>query len=585
MYSPPSEASTTPAFVKTPPASPFEVAWGGINITDGKFLVEDVSPGRQWSELFDAINLKLSLSYKGINYNFTADIPGKKGFVGATVYYQPLTRSTKAQIHLKNIDTASYLSLVNIPDVQLDSGIITEINLNIDYAQDKTSAQGDVLMKDLDISNHDQTFKGDIQIRGLDAQYQNGDISGRGQMALTNIQTTVPGLSAGGSVQTRVSDFEYTKEGMAFIGSLHAQDIFVNLKDRQIKTDEAIFDNIKIKKEKDSIQSVGSISTKGLFIQWPNQKLQGDISLKAVTMRMKDANDITLEGGLQADNFSTIMDDKNIRSSHILLDEIRMSILDQKNITLNTKLSLDDMKITVGKNISASATSVKADKLIFNLNDGIIKASTTLNSSGGKLVLDHHKTIEADPQLELSLQMPINAPEQAAFKGSITLADGHIRGFAPLQSLDNIELDADFQNDEATINALSINVLDTNVRVNGTVKNFKNPYLNILAEADELNLSKIRDIAPQIVDQYGLSFDGSSFVKVQFEGLASKPLDGKILAVATVKNVGVSSRKLHQRIRNITVIIEATPDSPYMAGLYRHLPGPEIYAGWQPQKF
>ena len=73
--------------------------------------------------------------------------------------------------------------------------------------------------------------------------------------------------------------------------------------------------------------------------------------------------------------------------------------------------------------------------------------------------------------------MPLNDPQQMTYKGSITLSDGHIRGFAPFQSLDNVELDADFQNDEATINALSVNILDTNVRVNGTVKNFKNPIL------------------------------------------------------------------------------------------------------------
>ena len=133
--------------------------------------------------------------------------------MGATVYYQPITQNTRAQIHLKNIDTASYLSLVNIPDMHLDSGIIKEINLDINYTQDKTSAQGDVLMKDLDITSHEQTFKGDIEIRGLDAQYQNGDITARGQMALSNVQTRVPGLSAGGSVQTRVNDFELTKEG------------------------------------------------------------------------------------------------------------------------------------------------------------------------------------------------------------------------------------------------------------------------------------------------------------------------------------------------------------------------------------
>ena len=308
-----------------------------------------MSTPRQWSEFFDNINLKLSLSYKGISYDFTADIPGKKGFVGATVYYQPITKNTQAQIHLKNIDTASYLSLVNIPDVHLDSGIIKEIDLNINYTQDKTSAQGDVLMKDLDITSHEQTFKGDIEIRDLDAQYQNGDITARGQMALSNIQTKVPGLSAGGSVQTRVNDFEMTKEGVTFIGSLHAQDIFVNLKDRQVQVDRVALDNIKIRKDKDGIQSVGSINTQGLFVQWPDQKLQGDIALKAVTMRMKDENDISLEGELQADNFSTSIDDKNFSSRHILLEDARLNILDQKNIALNTKLSLDDMTLGLGK--------------------------------------------------------------------------------------------------------------------------------------------------------------------------------------------------------------------------------------------
>ena len=124
--------------------------------------------------------------------------------------------------------------------------------------------------------------------------------------------------------------------------------------------------------------------------------------------------------------------------------------------------------------------------------------STILNSSQGKLVLDHHKTIEADPQLELNLQMPLNDPQEMTYKGSITLSDGHIQGFSPIQSLDNVEFDADFQNDEATINALSVNILDTNVRINGTVKNFKNPILNIIAEADELNLAKIKDLAPSI---------------------------------------------------------------------------------------
>ncbi len=559
---PPATTASVPAppLTKTQKSSSFEIAWGGISISDGQFLVDDVSAPRKWSEYFDNINLKLSLSYKGISYNFTADIPAKKGFVGAVVYYQPITKNTQAQIHLKNIDTASYLSLVNIPDVQLDSGIIKEINLNIDYTQDKTSAQGDVTIKNLDITSHEQAFKGDIEIRNLDALYQNGDITARGQVALNNMQTKVPGLSAGGSMQTRVNDFELTKERVTFNGSLHAQNIFVNLKDRLVRAHGVVLDNIKVRKDKEGIQSVGSISTQGLFVQWPGQKLQGDIALKGIIMRMQDENDISLEGELQADNFSTTIDKKTFSSRHILLEDTQMNITNQKNIALNTKLTLDEMTLGLGKNLLISA-SIKTDKFLFNLDDDIIKISTALNTSRGKLILDNHKTIEANPQLKFTLQMPLNAPQQLTYKGSITLSDASIRGFPFIQLLNNVELDADFQNDEAAINALSADVLDTNVRVYGTVNNFQNPILNITAETDELNLAKIKDLSPQMVDQYGLSLEGTSVVKVKFEGLASDPLAGKILAVASLKDVSAYSSKFHQRINNITGVIEATPDS------------------------
>jgi hypothetical protein len=556
MLASPSATATT-----SPTKSPsFEIAWGGIAISDGKLLINDISNGRKWSEFFDNINLKLSLSYKGISYDFTADIPGKNGSIGATVYYQPITKDTQAQIHLKNIDTASYLSLVNIPDVHLDSGLIKEINLDIYYTKDKTSAKGDIIMKDLDITSQDENLKGNVEIRNLDAQYQNGNIIAHGQLTLNNIQTKIPGLSAGGSVQTNVNDFEFSTQGTTFIGSLNAQNIFVRLKDRQVQADEVSLDNIRVRKDNDGVQSVGSIRTQGLIIQWPAQMLRGDIAIKNVTLRMKDENNISLEGDLQADHFSTRLGDKSLSSGHILLDDAQMNILNEKNIALVSKLSIDDMLLELGKN-TLSAASLRSDKLSFNLDDGIMKASCSLSSSKGQIVLDHHKSIKADPQLELTLQMPLNAPQALTYKGSVTLSDGHFEGFSPLQVLDNVELDADFQNDEATINALSINILDTNVHITGTVKDFKNPFLNITADADELNLGKIKDILPHLVDQYGLSFEGNSFVKVQFEGLAADPLAAKILVVASVKNASIASNKLHQQIKNITGIVEATHNS------------------------
>ena len=77
MYAPPPATTSSPAPAKTETASPFEIAWGGIAVSDGKFLVDDVSTPRPWSEFFDNVNLKLSLSYKGVSYDFTGH-SGKK---------------------------------------------------------------------------------------------------------------------------------------------------------------------------------------------------------------------------------------------------------------------------------------------------------------------------------------------------------------------------------------------------------------------------------------------------------------------------------------------------------------------------
>jgi len=542
--------------------APVQIAWGGVAISNGKFLVEDDSNQRQWSEFFDNVNLKLSLSYRGISYDFTADIPKGDGLLAATVFYQPISQNTQAHIHLKNIDTASYLSLINTPDLHLKSGIIKEINLDISRSQDKLSAGGDVLMNNFDITSLNQRFKGDIQIQGLDAQYLNGNFTAHGQFELNNMQTLVPGLSASGNVQTTVNNFEYSSQGATFSGALNGQNISVNLNDRQMQANKVYLDNIQIKKDHDGIQYIGNIVTQGLLIQWPHQRLQGDIDLKSLIMRMKDENNVSLEGDVQARNFEfdeKTSDGFNLVSHHLLLENAQLEILDQKNITLNTKLSLETMRMIIGKN-SFSSSLLKTDKFLFNLNDDIIKISSTLNATQGKLVLDHRKSIQADPQLELALRIPLDSPQDTTYKGSVTFSDAHLQGFLPFPSLDNVELDADFKNDEATINALSINILDTNVSISGTIKDFKNPYLSIIADADDFNLASIQELAPQIIKKYGLTFNGKSRVKIKFEGLLENPEQAKVLGVASVKDVSVSSSKFHQQINNITGIIEITPN-------------------------
>jgi len=560
--------SNQPAVATPPPTatkskdngSSFEMAWGGLTINDGNFLVEDVTRQTPWKEYFDNINLKLSLSYKNISYELTTDIPGKHGLIAAKVDYEPISQNTHAWLHLKNIDTASYLALIKVPGINVNSGTFEDINVDIYYSKDRTSVQGDIHMNNVDISNATQSFKGDIDIQHMNANYNQGSIIARGEMAINNMETTVPNLDCGGSVQAKVLNFELSADNKVdFNGSIHAQKVFVQAQDRQIKFDETTVDNIQIKKDLKGIQSVGSIMTKGLLIQWPTQKLYGDLVLKNISLNMGNINDISLAGDFESDNFSTNLGDKDFSAQHLSLGNAKINIENEKNLYINTQLSLDDMSLRLADSFISG--SLITDKFVLSVEDNTLKASTSLSFSKGKFVLDHQKTIEAAPQVELNLQLPLNQPQDLIYKGSITFSDASLYGFSPLQTLNHVELDADFENDAATINALGINIMNTNLHLNGTVKNFKDPWLDITAEADELDLKEINHLFPKIMAPLGLSFDGTSMVKVKFIGRAADPLGGNILAVASFKRASAYSRSLHQKIKNITGIIEATPNS------------------------
>lgn len=538
----------------------FKIAWGGITITDGKFLVEDQTRPVIWNEYFEHIDLKLSLSYKSINYELTADIPGRQGFIGAKVDYEPFSQKTHARLHLKNIDTASYLALVQLPDINVKQGILKDIDLDINYSKEKISAQGDVLMNNLDISNASQSFKGDVEIHHLDGTYNNGYVTARGEIAINHMQTMVPDLDCGGSVQAHVLNFELTPDSQVnFNGSITAQEIFIRQKDRQINIKEVALDNIQVNRDLNKIQSASSIMTQGLIVQWPQQRLSGDLTLKNVSLHMQDVNDITLESDLTADNLSTDLADQSFSTQHLSLTQAKLHIENQKDVSLNTQLSLDNMSVRLNNLFAAG--SLSSDQFSLKFIDHVIKANTILNFSKGKFIFDHHKTIEAAPRLELDLNLPLADSQNLTYKGSLTFSDASLYGFAPIKELHGVDLDADFQNDQATINALGLNILNTNLHITGEVKNFKDPWLNITAEAEELDLAQISQLFPQATAPLGLNFEGSSMVKVKFEGRAADPLAGNILAVASFKKASAYSQTLHQKVKNITGIIEATPNT------------------------
>ncbi len=217
------------------------------------------------------------------------------------------------------------------------------------------------------------------------------------------------------------------------------------------------------------------------------------------------------------------------------------------------------MNLAVGPQMNVSG-HLDLNPLEVTLSDDTLKVKTQASVSNGVLNLDNGKAINASPKLNVTVQMPMKEPAKLNYEGHVDLSGGQVKGF-PFSPFNNINVSADFKTDALDIQSLSLNVLDTDLKASGSVTNFTKPLVNITAECERINLAKLKDVVPELMNQYGLEISGEAGFKVKFEGAALDPLNAKIKATAGLSGVNVASSKFNQKVTDISGSIEATPDS------------------------
>jgi len=383
---------------------PVAVTVAGINISNGQVRINDVSSGHRWIEMLSDLNLKISLSYKGIAFDVSASLPRTQGLITARGYYQPLNQDLHADVDLKNIRPVEYLRfLPPMEGLSWKAGTVENAELNVDYGAGAF------------------TMRGNAAFKGLDASF----------------------------------------------------------KDQSIKSDVALED-MKARQDKDGLKITGTMTTKNTDIRTGAQTVRGDFTLKPLIIQMKNERSVEMLADIKADNAAMILDT-------------------EKSLTGN-----------IAMNVEAS--------------------------------------------------YPLKNPQALTYVGHVSVADGQANGFA-FAPFKNINLDAAFKTDELTIKSLVLQVLDTNIKATGTVLNFKAPVLNIQAGSDKIDLAKLKNVFPQIMNQYGLEVSGTASFQAQFEGLASDPSSAKIKATAELAHVNVASKTFSQSITDISGHLDCVPNA------------------------
>jgi hypothetical protein len=540
-------------------SSPVSVTVTGININNGKVRIDDITPNGTLTELLDQINLNVGLSLKGITFDVSADIPNKKGMIAANGSFQPLSNELEARIKIKNIKPSDYLGFAPLPaEIKLANGLLSDVNVSVNYSKELIALKGDANLKDIDVSLNDQTFQGSVEAHRMDIDYKNGPLTAKGDFQVNGGKVRTKDLSTSAEhLKVKLDQLNLNGESIFVDADILVSKLSAALTEQRSVTSESIdLKNIKLRNDKEGLQIVGSAAAKAITALWDGQGISGDVSAKPLTVQVKK-DVIAVNGDVRLDNIAASMADKSFKGN-ITVEDMAFKLAGAKDVDFNGKVSIDDMDVVPMARAKLTG-SISLPSLDFKLHNETIMTKVQGEFNNWQGAMDG-KSVVLEASFGLNLTVPLNKFNDADYAGTFTIHNAEALGF-PYGPLKEISLNSEFKTDQVVIKSLYVLALEAPLKAAGSIMNFKNPIANIEIACDHIDLGKIKNAFPAEYEKFGLTTSGAASFNVNFQGLLSSPLAGKIKAHAELNNVNAESATLKQAVSNVSGTIEGTPDS------------------------
>ena len=548
---------------KNSSVAPMNISVGVITVTNGKLRLEDIQPQGAWSEDIDQINLKAGLSFSSIGISFDGSlvIPKKQGFISLSGTYTPVNQSLKTTVKIKNIKPADYLSLLpGKPPLTLASATIKEVVAQIEYSPENININGNWSIKNVNATFEEHNLKADIDLTNANISIKKNIITLKGLYYFANTQITTPTISIAGSFKATVDHFLMNSlDDLSMKGSVSGENLEINLPHEQTFSGELSAQINHSHWQKDNGSLEGNISLNQASISLGDQQnITGNVEARNIKLS-KDKTSTTADLDLDLKKLSLRFPGKilkgDIQASHLKIN------LDHKNIIkINSALDFQNVDATIDKTTLKGALHLTQLNLTLDQNQQILEAQSKGALDKVSLNLDEQKQLNADAHFDFQVIYPLKNPAKLTYQGTLSLKKSNVQGL-PFGEISNINLTADIKTNTADIQKLSLEILDTPITASGHVENFTKPILNVQAQSQRFDLSKLKTLSPDLLKPYGLDVDGTAAFEIKFEGPALDPLTAKINAMAQLTGVNIESSTLHQNLKNISGTFKADGES------------------------
>ncbi len=510
----------TPDAGTTLPQPPLDIIISGFTVTNGHVTVNDTSLNDNFSEAIEIPFIKGSLSLKA-SFNITGDIilPATQGTLKFDTRIGIQDKSFKGTFKAKNIALSHYLRFspdelpLSIQNLMIAEGDITAL-----VQKDTASISGDITLPELNVNLADGTnLQGNIVLNKIFAGMNKADLSIQSAISVRKLEvTTAAGLKARVDVLHTANAQAAIKNGkLTASGDLDARAIDLALN--------------------------------------AEQKIKADINMLGLTVVQNDQG-YAMSGEVNADNFSMTIGKDQAVSGHVLLKKMSALIA---GAGIQAKADLDIKNAAVELPGTSVKTDITAPETRLSFDTG--RLETEINAEFKALSIKAQNiSASGEPHLTAHIVLDPKAAIPLSYTGTLQLTGLNINGLPSINEIKNLRGEIIFKTDSAETGDLSCTILNTPVRINGELSDFKNPHINASTTIEKADLAIIEKFIPEIVKEQGLSLKGSAAIDMNISGLLNNIQESKINARVKLSDVSVESKKLKQSASSVNGLVEYT---------------------------
>lgn len=509
--------------------SAFPVLLRKLDIEGGEIHYTDQTREEEFFESVEDIRIGATLSLnKGIRVVAEARVPKRESMLKIKGNYGLSDRKLTAQILLRNVHLARYLSLAPAahPYIRLADGVISSAELRATYENRKLRIQGAFIADGADLRvGEDKQMTGAVRVPEMLLTWRGRKWDAKGRVRMPSVRMT-----AG-------ADKEFRGDVAADLNLL------------------TVFGN--------NMTAQGNVTVDNARLRVGEDKhLSGNISAVNASLA-KQAGTLRLQGNFDIKETAAVIGAQTSLNGNLSTMGTKLTWSPDGNGTprldVQTAFKLDAGRIAFGPDASING-NISAHKagVVYEREKITAEAHGQINATDIRLPAGRH--FQGNPYFNVVYRYDPQNNNPVDYKGTVHLTKSLLTGVPLLEEIRDIEGIVAVMPDHVQTDGLTFNTQGTNVRLSGLLTGFAEPLLNIEASSDKVDLQKVLTLFPALHKKIQVDLTGQAAVRAAYRGPARSPDEAVIELTAQLDGAAVSHKKLPDTVTDVSGRIDYKKD-------------------------